>query len=71
MASSSDIHLTQAIRWQILGDKKWTFAGETDSSPDIERPSASPPTAINSVPIDGDIAYPEGGYDAWLVVLGA
>ncbi|KAF7894863.1 hypothetical protein EAF00_006677 [Botryotinia globosa] len=69
MVSSSDIYLTQATRSQAPGDNRWTFAGETDSAPDIERPSVSLPTAFNSVPIDGDIAYPEVGYDAWLVVL--
>ncbi|TGO09407.1 hypothetical protein BTUL_0166g00020 [Botrytis tulipae] len=71
MASSSDMHLTQATRSQIPGDNRWTFAGKTDSSPDVGRPSASLPTAVNSVPIDGDITNPEGGYDAWFVVLGA
>ncbi|KAF7904935.1 uncharacterized protein EAF01_005457 [Botrytis porri] len=35
------------------------------------RPVASLPTAVNSVPIDSEITYPEGGRDAWSVVLGA
>ncbi|TGO38642.1 hypothetical protein BHYA_0070g00110 [Botrytis hyacinthi] len=71
MASSSDIHLAQATRSQIPGDNRWTFAAETDSSPDIETPSVSLPTAVNSVPLDGDITYPERDCDAWLAVLGA
>ncbi|KAF5869447.1 putative riboflavin transporter mch5 protein [Botrytis fragariae] len=71
MASSSEHGLSQATRSQITDDERWTFADETDSSPDIERPSVPLPTAANSVPIDGEITYPEGGCDAWLVVLGA
>ncbi|TGO52586.1 hypothetical protein BCON_0138g00020 [Botryotinia convoluta] len=71
MASSSDHNLSQATCSQTPDDERWTFADETDSFPDIERPSSSLSTAVNSVPIDGEITYPEGGRDAWLVVLGA
>ncbi|KAF7946736.1 hypothetical protein EAE96_009721 [Botrytis aclada] len=71
MAASSDHDSSQATRSQIPDDKRWTFTDETDSFPDIERSSASLSTADNLVPIDGEITYPEGGCDAWLVVLGA
>ncbi|THV49890.1 hypothetical protein BGAL_0174g00070 [Botrytis galanthina] len=53
MALSSDLGLTQTTRSQIPDGKRWRFAGETDSSPDIARPSVSLPTAVNSVPIAG------------------
>lgn len=71
MALSSDLDLTQTTRSQIPDGNRWRFAGETDSSPDIARPSVSLPTAVNSVPIAGDITYPKGGCAACLVVSGS
>ena len=40
-------------------------------SPHIEKPPPSLPTANDPTPVDTEITYPEGGRDAWLVVLGA
>ncbi|KAI4133105.1 MAG: hypothetical protein LQ338_000370 [Usnochroma carphineum] len=54
----------------IPDDERETFA-EKDSSPDVEKPSPSLPTAVDPAPVDTDVTYPEGGRDAWFVVLGA
>ncbi|QSZ32719.1 hypothetical protein DSL72_002298 [Monilinia vaccinii-corymbosi] len=67
MASSSEHGSSQANRSQIPDDERWT----SDSSPDVQRPSPSLTTAVNPVPVDAEVTYPEGGRDAWLVVLGA
>ena len=44
---------------------------ENGSSPHIESPLPSLPTADDPAPMDTEVTYPEGGRDAWLVVLGA
>lgn len=44
---------------------------EKGSCPHVEKPSRSLPTAVDPAPVDTEITYPEGGRDAWLVVLGA
>ena len=44
---------------------------EKGSSPYIENPPPSLPTADDPAPVDTEVTYPEGGRDAWLVVLGA
>ena len=71
MVSSSEHGSSPVNRSQIPDDERWTFVDETNSSPNVERPSPSPPTAVNQVPVDAEVSYPEGGRDAWLVVLGA
>ncbi|KAI4151051.1 MAG: hypothetical protein LQ340_003726 [Diploschistes diacapsis] len=38
---------------------------------DVERSSPSLPTPIDHASVDTEVTYPEGGRDAWLVVLGA
>ncbi|MCJ1383874.1 hypothetical protein MMC17_006988 [Xylographa soralifera] len=55
----------------ILDDENRTFADEKGSSPHVEKASSFPPTALDSAPVDTEVTYPEGGRDAWLVVLGA
>ena len=53
----------------IPDDEKETLADERGSAPnDIEKTSPSFPT---EAPVETEITYPEGGRDAWLVVLGA
>ena len=48
----------------ILDDEKETFADEKGSSPHVENPSPSLPTAVDPAPIDTEVTYPEGGRDA-------
>lgn len=43
----------------------------SSSLSDIEGLSSHPPPIANLAPHDNEVAYPEGGRDAWLVVLGA
>lgn len=50
--------------WHIPDD-------ERSFSPHVEKSSPSLPTAVDSASVDLEITYPEGGLDAWLVVLGA
>ena len=50
---------------QNQADEQDNLANEVDSSLDTEKFSLSLPTAAEP------ITYPEGGHDAWLVVLGA
>ena len=53
-------------------DEQDSFADEKgSSSPHLHSPSPSLPTAVDPAPVDTDVTYPEGGRDAWLVVLGA
>ena len=72
MAPSSE-HASPLIGvLRISDDGKDAFADEKgSSSPHVEKPSPSLPTTMDSVPVDVEITYPEGGRDAWLVVLGA
>ncbi|KAJ6168430.1 hypothetical protein N7497_001273 [Penicillium chrysogenum] len=52
--------------------KKEPLAGSKYSSPsDVEKPSPHLPTTVDPAPLDIEVTYPEGGRDAWLVVLGA
>ncbi|KGO55460.1 Major facilitator superfamily domain, general substrate transporter [Penicillium expansum] len=52
--------------------KKETLTGNAYSSTsDIEKPSPHLPTTADLAPLKIEITYPEGGRDAWLVVLGA
>ena len=44
---------------------------EKGASPHLEKPSPSPSTAVGPARIETEVTYPEGGRDAWLVVLGA
>lgn len=55
----------------IPDDEKETFADEKGSSPHVEKPKPSLPTAGDPAPVNTEVTYPEGGRDAWLVVLGA
>lgn len=54
-------------------EKKQVFAdsGHTSSSSDIEHTSADLPKHEDTRSDELEITYPEGGWDAWLVVLGA
>lgn len=71
MAPSSEHSSSLIDVSQIPDDEKETFADEKGSSPYVEKPSPSLPTAVDPAPVDTEITYPEGGRDAWLVVLGA
>ncbi|KAM0175821.1 hypothetical protein ACHAPC_009478 [Botrytis cinerea] len=71
MVSSSEHGSKPANRSQIPDDERWTFVDEINFSPNVERPSPSLPTAVNQATVDAEVGYPEGGRDAWLVVLGA
>ncbi|CAG8212159.1 unnamed protein product [Penicillium nalgiovense] len=52
--------------------KKEPLTGSKYSSPsDVENPSPHPPTTVDLAPLNIEVTYPEGGRDAWLVVLGA
>ena len=64
MASRSEHTPSLTSISPVLNDEK-------DSFPHDDRPPPSLPTAIDPVPLDTDVTYPEGGRDAWLVVLGA
>lgn len=55
----------------ISFDEKETFADAQSSSFHAESPSSSLPTTLGLLPVDVEVTYPEGGRDAWLVVLGA
>ena len=55
----------------IPDDEKKTFADEKGSFPHVEKSSPFFPTAVDPAHVDTEITYPEGGRDAWLVVLGA
>ncbi|KAB8073921.1 major facilitator superfamily domain-containing protein [Aspergillus leporis] len=57
----------------ISDDKNETLVGNDHSSPSphVKKPSRYPPTTADPIPIDTEVTYPEGGRDAWLVVLGA
>ena len=69
MALGSEQSSSSICVSHILDDEKETFADERGSTPnDIEKTSPSFPT---EAPVETEITYPEGGRDAWLVVLGA
>lgn len=55
----------------ILDNENETFTGEKGSSPHVEKFSPPLPTAVDPASVDTELTYPEGGRDAWLVVLGA
>lgn len=71
MALSSEHSLSLIRVSHIPDDDKETFADEKGLSLHVEKPSRSLPTAIDPAPVDTEVTYPEGGRDAWLVVLGA
>jgi hypothetical protein len=52
-------------------DKKTTVDRDTPPLPDVEKTSPNFPESTLSSPLDVEVTYPEGGRDAWLVVLGA
>lgn len=69
MALGSEHSSSSICVSHIQDDEKETFADERGSATnDIEKTSPSFPT---EAPIKTEIAYPEGGREAWLVVLGA
>lgn len=52
--------------------KKETLTGtQYSSTSDVEKPSPHLPATGDLEPLSIEITYPEGGRDAWLVVLGA
>ena len=71
MALSSEHSSSSVGVSHIPDDEKETFADEKGSFPHVENPSPFLPTAIDPAPVDNEVTYPEGGRDAWLVVLGA
>ena len=71
MAPSSEHSSSPIGVSHIPDDEKETFADEKGSPPYVEKPSLSLPTAVDPAPVDTEVTYPEGGRDAWLVVLGA
>lgn len=71
MTLSSEYSSSLAGGSHTSDDEKETFADEKGSSPYVEKRSPSSPTAVEPAPVDTEITYPEGGRDAWLVVLGA
>ena len=68
MALGSEHSSSSTCVSHIPDDEKETFADERGSASDIEKTSPSFPT---EAPVETEITYPEGGRDAWLVVLGA
>ncbi len=71
MASSSQLSSSSTSVWHTSDDEKENFADEKGSSPHVDKPSPSLPTVADPAPVDTEVIYPEGGRDAWLVVLGA
>ena len=71
MAPSSEHNSSFTSASHTSDDEKETFADVKGSSPHVDKTSPSLPTAVDPVPVDSDVTYPEGGRDAWLVVLGA
>ncbi|KAJ5307113.1 hypothetical protein N7476_007769 [Penicillium atrosanguineum] len=55
---------------RTAGDTE-TSVSRDDSSSDVEKTSRKSRQATSSSPLDDEITYPEGGRDAWLVVIGA
>ncbi|KAJ5203843.1 uncharacterized protein N7498_004722 [Penicillium cinerascens] len=54
-----------------LGVKNVPPGNEHSSPSDIEKGTGNLSATDDQVPFDAEITYPEGGRDAWLVVLGA
>ena len=71
MAPSSEHGSSLTDVSRIHDEEKGTFADEELSISSGEKISASLPTAADSLPLHIETTYPEGGRDAWLVVLGA
>ena len=55
----------------VPDDGKGEFADEKGSPFGVKNPLQSLPTAIDLESVNTEVTYPEGGRDAWLVVLGA
>ena len=64
MAQSSEHSSSLISVLHITDDEKETFADENGSSPHVEKPSPSLPTAVYPAAVDTEVAYPEGGRDA-------
>lgn len=73
MTLRTEYSLSQRDASHTLNGKKETLANSKHSSPPphIENASRYLPTKTDSAPVDTETTYPEGGCDAWLVVLGA
>lgn len=71
MALSSEHGVSLIDVLHISDDEKESFADDQGSPPHVEKPSPSLLTAVDPAPVDTEVTYPEGGRDAWLVVLGA
>lgn len=56
---------------RTLTDKETPVGRETPSLSNVEKTSPNFHESTCSSPLDVEITYPEGGRDAWLVVLGA
>lgn len=64
MAPTSEHSSLSTDASHIMDDEKGSF-------PHAEKHSPSLLPAVDPAPIETEITYPEGGRDAWLVVLGA
>lgn len=71
MAPSSEYDSSLTSVSRTSNNEKETLADEKGFTPQADRLSPSLPTVIGSEAIDTEVTYPEGGRDAWLVVLGA
>ena len=71
MALGSECSSSLTSVSHISDDEKETFADEKGSSPCFKKSSPSFPIAVDPAPLNTKPTYPEGGRDAWLVVLGA
>ena len=71
MALRSEYNSSLKSVLHTSNDEKGTFADEKGFSPHVAKPSPSLPTVVDSAAVDTEVTYPEGGRDAWLVVLGA
>ena len=71
MAPSSEHNSSLISVSHTLNGEKETFADEKGLSPHVDKASPSLPTVVVSAAVHTEVTYPEGGRDAWLVVLGA
>ena len=71
MAPSSEHNSSLTSVSHTSNNEKEMFADEKGFSSHVDKPSPSLPTVVDSAAVDTEVTYPEGGRDAWLVVLGA
>ena len=71
MAPSSTHSALQTDFPNISINGKETLDDAKGSLPHVEKRSPYLPTAAHPMSVDIEVTYPEGGSDAWFVVLGA